>query len=33
MIKLIKRIILYFESKKNWKEKMNEPLRARVISR
>lgn len=33
MFKLIKRIHMYFEEKRNWNAKMSEPLKAKVISK
>lgn len=32
MFKLIKKIYMYFEEKRNWNAKMSESLKAKVIS-
>jgi|GEM_PF-3527005 hypothetical protein len=31
MKKIFKKILMYFEEKRNWNAKMSEPLRARII--
>lgn len=31
MFKLIKKIYMYFEEKRNWNTKMSEPLKAKVV--